>query len=89
MEAYLEAAQQLRTAGLSAPIVFASSNTKEYYAPSTTHLPADFAADLGMVSMSYAPNFGAAKFKLWDTEAAARAIAPLLGKVCTTQAPAC
>jgi hypothetical protein len=64
VEAYLETAQQLRTAGLSAPIVFASSNTKEYYAPSTTHLPADFAADLGMVSMSYAPNFGAAKFML-------------------------
>ncbi len=64
VEAYLEAAQQLRTAGRSAPIVFASSNTKEYYAPSTTHLPADFAADLTMVSMSYAPNFVAAKFML-------------------------
>ena len=64
VEAYLEAAQQLRAAGLSAPIVFASSNTKEYYSPSTAHLPADFAADIAAVSMSYAPNFGAAKFSL-------------------------
>ncbi len=64
VEAYLESARQLRVAGLSAPIVFASSNTKEYYAPSSTHVPADFAADIAVVSMSYAPNFGAAKFML-------------------------
>ena len=64
VEAYLESARQLRAAGLSAPIVFASSNTKEYYAPSSTHVPADFAADIAVVSMSYAPNFGAAKFML-------------------------
>lgn len=64
VEAYLEMAQQLRTAGLTAPIVFASSNTKEYHAPSTTHVPADFASDLAAVAMDYAPNFGAAKFSL-------------------------
>lgn len=61
IEAYLEAAQQLRTAGHRAPIVFASSNTKEYHAPNTSHLPADIASDLGAVAMDYAPNFGAAK----------------------------
>ena len=64
VEAYLEAAWQLRTAGLLAPIVFASSNTKDYYAPSTKHVAADFEQDLAAVSMDYAPNFGAAKYLL-------------------------
>lgn len=61
VEAYIEAASQFRAAGLTAPIVFASSNTKEYYAPNTRHLQIDIAADLGTVGMEYAPNFGAAK----------------------------
>jgi hypothetical protein len=61
IEAYLEAAQQLRSAGLTAPIVFASSNTKEYNAPNTAHLQPDIAADFGAVAMEFAPNFGAAK----------------------------
>lgn len=61
VEAYIEAASQLRAAGLAAPIVFASSNTKEYHAPNTTHLQFDIAADLGAVGMEYAPNFGAAR----------------------------
>lgn len=61
VEAYIEAASQLRVAGLTAPIVFASSNTKEYHAPNTTHLQLDIAADLSAVGMEYAPNFGAAK----------------------------
>lgn len=64
VEAYIEAARQLRAAGLTAPIVFASSNTKEYYAPNTTHLQCDIAADLGAVDVEYAPNFGAAKYSL-------------------------
>lgn len=64
VEAYLEAASQLRAAGLKAPIVFASSNTKEYYAPNTRQLQSDIAADLGAVGVDYAPNFGAAKYSL-------------------------
>ena len=64
VEAYLEAAQQLRSAGLTAPIVFASSNTKENNAPNTSHLQPDIAADFGAVAMEYAPNFGAAKHLL-------------------------
>lgn len=64
VEAYIEVASQLRAAGLSAPIVFASSNTKEYYAPNTKHLQSDIVADFGAVSMEYAPNFGAAKYSL-------------------------
>jgi hypothetical protein len=61
VEAYLEAAQQLRSAGLTAPLVFASSNTREYYAPNTSHLQPDIASDFGVVAMDYAPNFGSAK----------------------------
>lgn len=64
IETYLNAAQQLRAAGHGAPIVFASSNTKEYHAPNTSHLQADIASDLLGVSMDYAPNFGAAKHSL-------------------------
>lgn len=61
VEAYIETAGQLRAAGLRAPIVFASSNTKEYYAPSTRHLQNDIASDLSTVALEYAPNLGAAK----------------------------
>lgn len=64
IETYLEAARQLRAAGLSSPIVFASSNTKEYHAPNTSHLQPDIAADFSVVVMDFAPNFGAAKYSL-------------------------
>lgn len=64
VEAYIEAASQLRAAGMTAPIVFASSNTKEYFAPNTRHLQADIAADLAAVCIEYAPNWGAAKHSL-------------------------
>lgn len=61
IETYLEATQQLRTAGLTKPIVFASSNTREYYAPNTKHLAADINSDFSQVGIGYAPSFGAAK----------------------------
>ncbi|MGK8436763.1 hypothetical protein ACRS3X_05305 [Ectopseudomonas hydrolytica] len=64
IEAYLEVAHQLRAAGLTKPIVFSSSNIREYFEPSTRHLPADIAADLAAVQMDYAPNFGAARHLL-------------------------
>lgn len=64
VEAYIEAADQLRSAGLVAPIVFASSNTKEYFAPNTRSLKDEIAADLEDVGVEYAPNFGAAKHSL-------------------------
>jgi hypothetical protein len=64
VEAYIEAASQLRAAGLMSPIVFASSNTKEYFAPNTRHLQSDIAGDLAAVGVEYAPNFGAAKHSL-------------------------
>lgn len=49
VEAYIEAAGQLRTAGMRAPIVFASSNIKEYFAPNTRYLQGDIADDLSAV----------------------------------------
>ncbi len=64
VEAYIEAAGQLRSAGLTKPIVFASSNTKEYYAANTRHLQSELAEDLEAVDMGYAPNFGAARHSL-------------------------
>ncbi|WP_266170752.1 PIN domain-containing protein [Dyella subtropica] len=64
VETYIEAAQELRTAGLTVPIVFASSNTKEYYVSGGSQLPSDIAADFLAVKMDYAPNFGAAKHNL-------------------------
>lgn len=64
VEAYLEAAHQLRSAGFSKPVVFASSNTKEYFEANTRHLPMDIASDLAAVQVEYAPNFGAAKHLL-------------------------
>lgn len=64
VETYLEVAQQLRTAGLASPIVFTSSNTKEYHGPSGSHLLPDLAADMAVHLIDYAPNFGAAKHRL-------------------------
>lgn len=64
VEAYIEAASQLRATGMTAPMVFASSNTKEYFASNTRHLQGDIAADLAAVGLEYAPNWGAAKHSL-------------------------
>ena len=64
VEVYIEAARQLRAAGMTAPIVFASSNTKEYFAPNTRHLQEDIEQDLRAVGIEFAPNFGAAKHNL-------------------------
>ncbi|GAA3994821.1 hypothetical protein GCM10022279_18030 [Comamonas faecalis] len=64
VETYIEAASQLRAAGMTAPMVFASSNTKEYFAPNTRHLQEDIAVDLAEVGIEYAPNWGAARHSL-------------------------
>lgn len=63
-ESYLDAAAQLRSAGHDAPIVFASSNIREYCPPNSTQLHADFVADIGAVGMEYATSFGWAKHQL-------------------------
>lgn len=64
VEAYIEAASQLRAAGMTAPMVFASSNTQEYFEPNTRHLQEDIAVDLAEVGVEYAPNWGAARHSL-------------------------
>lgn len=64
VETYLDAATQLRSAGLSSPIVFASSNTKDFYATGSSHLASDISADFGALQIEFAPNFGAAKHLL-------------------------
>lgn len=64
IETYLEVAGNLRNAGMAAPIVFISSNTKEYYEAVTKHLPPDLKADFAAVGMTYAANFGAAAYSL-------------------------
>jgi hypothetical protein len=64
VEAYLVAAQQLRAAGHVGRIVFASSNTKEYHGPNSTHLQADISSDFQAHAIEFAPNFGSAKHLL-------------------------
>ena len=64
VEAYIEAASQLRAVGMTAPIVFASSNPKVYFALNNMHLQGDIAQDLGVVGIEFAPNFSAAKHNL-------------------------
>lgn len=63
VEAYLEAAGQLREAGLTKPIVFASSNTQEFF-PNNAGFPPDIAADFNKVHLQYEPNLGAAMHRL-------------------------
>lgn len=63
VEAYLEAAGQLRAAGLTQPIVFASSNTQEFF-PNNAGFPSDIADDFNAVDLQYEPNLGAAMHRL-------------------------
>jgi len=56
IEAYIDVSSLLCVAGLATSIVFASSNTKEYHAPNTTHLPLEIEADLGAMGMECAPH---------------------------------
>jgi hypothetical protein len=64
VETYIDYAGQLRRAGCTSPIVFASSNTRDYHAPGSSHVAPDIAADFGALQIEYAPNFGAAKHLL-------------------------
>jgi hypothetical protein len=62
-ETYLFAAEQIRSAGISEPIVFLSSNTKEYYT-NGSNLKPDIMQDFAPSRIDYAPNMAAAKFSL-------------------------
>ncbi|RTF40774.1 PIN domain-containing protein [Serratia marcescens] len=63
-ESYLDIAAKLRILGLTSPIVFTSSNTKDYYSPNATQLSDDINDDFKEFNIDYAPNFGAAKYLL-------------------------
>lgn len=64
VETYLDAASRLRQAGFRAPMVFVSSNTKDFTDTNTAVLRRDLAKDFAAVGLLYAPNFGAAKHQL-------------------------
>lgn len=61
-ETYLEAGVQLRAGGCQTPIVFVSSNPKEYFEPgSGSVLKADIAQDLAIPGMGFAVSMEHAK----------------------------
>lgn len=61
-ETYLDAAKALRNAGLTAPLVFASSNTKDYC--EGKNLADGLVDDFKNYNILYSPNFGSAKYNL-------------------------
>lgn len=64
IETYLDIAAQLRAAGLSTPIVYVSSNVKDYAEETGSRLRADLASEFALLNMEFAPNIGAAKHLL-------------------------
>jgi tRNA A37 methylthiotransferase MiaB len=62
-ETYLEAVTSLRNAGVVKPIVFLSSNTKEYLTENNI-LRTGIAAEFSNINLKYVPNMSAAKFTL-------------------------
>jgi hypothetical protein len=62
-ETYLEAVDALRNSGLTTPIVFLSSNTKEYMTEGGK-LKAEIEAEFKAMNLDYAPNMAAAKNSL-------------------------
>jgi hypothetical protein len=61
IETYLDIIATLRSAGLRTPIVFASSNTKDYAQENSSRLKSDLAAEFTALNIEYAPNLSAAK----------------------------
>jgi hypothetical protein len=64
IETYLDAVVELRKAGLKSPIVFASSNVKDYAGETGSVLRPDLATEFAALDMEYAPNLSAAKHYL-------------------------
>lgn len=64
IETYLDVARALRNEGLARPIVFASSNVKDFAGEHGSTLNDDLAAEFLALSMEYAPNLAAAKHQL-------------------------
>ena len=64
VETYIDFVAQLRMAGLISPIVFVSSNVKDYTEETRTVLKADLFAEFTRLNLMFAPNFAAAKHQL-------------------------
>ncbi|AQR69837.1 hypothetical protein BZG29_17035 [Janthinobacterium sp. LM6] len=64
IETYLASIANLRNQGLTAKVVFVSSNIRDYAGENGVKLKPDLAAEFAALSMEYAPNMGAAKFML-------------------------
>lgn len=64
IETYLDVALQLRTAGLAAPIVFVSSNIRDYAEETGVRLRTDLAGEFAALNLEFAPNLAAAKHLL-------------------------
>ena len=64
IETYLAVALQLRNAGLTAPIVFVSSNLRDYTEETGTRLRTDLADEFAALNLEFAPNLAAAKHLL-------------------------
>lgn len=61
-ETYLDIARNLRVLGLTAPIVFASSNTKDYC--DMNNFAADLEKEFEIYNIQYSPNLGSARHLL-------------------------
>ena len=64
LETYLERIRELREDGLTAPIVFISSNTKDYAEHSGAIVRIDIKDEFRSLELEYAPNMAAAKHLL-------------------------
>ena len=64
LETYLDHVRELREGGLTAPIVFVSSNTKDYAEPSGGMVRNDIKDEFESLELEYAPNMAAAKHML-------------------------
>ena len=64
IETYLEVVSELRSANLTTPIVFVSSNVKDFTGTNRTILKPDLGTDFLNLGLGYAPNMAAAKHLL-------------------------
>ena len=64
IETYLDFASQLRAAGLDSPIVFTSSNTRDYATEGGVSLKTDLSSDFAHLNIQFAPNLAAARYQL-------------------------
>ena len=64
IETYMHHIREYRGNGISCPVIFVSSNTKDYASAGTTSLHRDLESEFEELDMIYAPNMAAAKHHL-------------------------